>query len=48
MFYIIVAIIIFTLFIYALVAVPKSEYEQKMDDEAQMNYIKEYINKKNK
>lgn len=27
---------------YSACAVPKSEYEQRLDDEAQMKYIKEY------
>lgn len=27
---------------YAVCAVPKSEYEQRLDDEEQMKYLKEY------
>ena len=31
---------------YSICAVPKSEYEQRLDDEAQMKYLKEYRNKR--
>lgn len=46
---IIIGIILFGAFIcYAVCAVPKSTEEQRLDDEAQMKYLKEYKNKRRK
>ena len=36
-----IGFIIFGFLGYAVCAVPKSEYEQRLDDEAQMQYLKE-------
>lgn len=44
---IIILLIIFSLICYSVCAVPKSKEEQKRDDEAQWEWIKEY-NKANK
>ena len=44
---IIIGIILFGAFIcYAVCAVPKSKYEQRLEDEEQMQYLKEYRNKR--
>lgn len=44
---IIIGIILFGAFIcYAVCAVPKSAEEQRLDDEEQIKYLKEYKNKR--
>jgi hypothetical protein len=43
---IIISIIIVGVFCYSICAVPKSKYEQRLEDEAQMQYLKEYRNKR--
>lgn len=46
MIYIIGGVLIFGIFCYALISIPKSEEERRLEDEEQMKYLAEYAKKK--
>lgn len=46
MIYILGGVVLFSIFCYALISVPKSEEERRLEDEEQMRYLAEYTKKK--
>ena len=48
MIYILGICLILAIFCYAIISVPKSNEEQRIDDEEQMKYLKQYREKHNK
>ena len=48
MIYILAGLLGIGIFCYAIISVPKSKEEQRLDDEEQMEYLKQYREQKNK